>query len=276
MMATPTNYETSTWNGYDIKFYPKSHTYHIRAGATDRPWSKVPSVTTVLNAVDGGKSGAMAYWAANLAADSVTQQLHPYSDRTLPAGVIMGIAENARKAHTVKRDKAGDAGNVAHEWLEKYCYYLRDGTPKPRRPSDKSAQWIVDRALQFFDNHEVKPIHIERKLGGMLDDQGYAGTVDLIALVDGELWMIDFKTSNHPSWTHVTQMAGYELILGDRLTCVKHCVLYIDLKSTARVAKGVTPPYWPLVYTPSADIMDSWRHALGMYLAIKGMKEVLK
>ena len=273
-MASKTIIEESEWNGIPIKFYPKSHTYHVKPPGEG--WRKVPSVTTVLNTVDGGKAGALAHWAARLASETVAQQLEPYTEKVLPSQVVPGIAENARTAHTRKKDKAGDAGTQAHEWLEKYCYHLRDGTPKPRMPQDQGTKWIVERGLKFFESHEVEPIHIETRMAGEVDGIWYAGTVDLVALVDGDLWMIDFKTSNHPSWTHVTQMAGYEWTRPGGQPSSAHCVLYIDLKSTARVAKGQSPPYWACTYPINRGIMQSWSNSLKMYQSIKDVKEVLK
>ena len=225
-----TTWETTTWNdgrnNWIIEFSEKSHTYKIRTELEDKA-QRAPSVTTILNALDFGKSGALSAWSANLAAESIGQDLHSYGDKTLPMGVIPGVAENARKAHTKRKDKAGDTGTIAHDWLE---HFLLGENPPP--PKDPQVGRIVAPAVEFFQQHDVQVLEVETRLATELVRVRYAGTVDVLAVVDGKVTLIDFKTSNHPSFTHALQMAGYDLAIDKDIE--QYLVLYLDLKSTAR------------------------------------------
>ena len=46
--------------------------------------------------------------------------------------------------------------------------------------------------------------------------QYFGGTVDLLMEIDGEIYLIDFKTSNHISYKHFLQLAAYRYMLMNR------------------------------------------------------------
>ncbi len=56
--------------------------------------------------------------------------------------------------------------------------------------------WIM--FLRFVDFWETyKPKLIETEVHLFSDELKVAGTCDLVCEIDGKLWIIDFKTSNH-------------------------------------------------------------------------------
>ena len=64
--------------------------------------------------------------------------------------------------------------------------------------------------LRFVDFWETyKPTLIETEVHLFSDELKVAGTCDLICEIDGKLWIIDFKTSNHLQTTYELQTAVY-------------------------------------------------------------------
>ena len=64
--------------------------------------------------------------------------------------------------------------------------------------------------LKFVDFWETyNPTLIETEVHIFSDEIKVAGTCDMVCEIDGELWIIDFKTSNHLQVTHEIQTAIY-------------------------------------------------------------------
>jgi len=71
--------------------------------------------------------------------------------------------------------------------------------------------------LKFVDFWETyNPKLIDTEIHLFSDELKVAGTCDLICEIDGELWLIDFKTSNHLHSTYELQVAVYG-------QCYKEC-----------------------------------------------------
>ena len=64
--------------------------------------------------------------------------------------------------------------------------------------------------LRFIDFWETyKPTLIETEVHLFSDELKVAGTCDCVCEIDGKLWIIDFKTSNHLHTTYEVQSAVY-------------------------------------------------------------------
>ena len=59
------------------------------------------------------------------------------------------------------------------------------------------------------DNHDVELVFSEEKL----ISNYFGGTCDCVLKVDGEYWLIDFKTSNHMNFKYCLQLAAYRDLL---------------------------------------------------------------
>ena len=96
--------------------------------------------------------------------------------------------------------------------------------------------------LRFVDFWETyKPTLIETEVHLFSEELKVAGTCDLICEIDGVLWVIDFKTSNHLQTTYDLQGAAYA-------QCYKECfgkeaerigVLWLKSKSRGKDKSGV-------------------------------------
>ena len=137
--------------------------------------------------------------------------------------------------------KAAEEGTAVHELIEEYfegkeMNFLNDyGNPK-MNPE------IWRMFLRFVDFWETyKPTLIETEVHLFSEELKVAGTCDLICEIDGVLWVIDFKTSNHLQTTYDLQGAAYA-------QCYKECfgkeaerigVLWLKSKSRGKDKSGV-------------------------------------
>lgn len=72
----------------------------------------------------------------------------------------------------------------------------------------------VDAILSFIDwYNEVKPKVICYEINVFSDKYNYAGTIDLVCEINGELWVIDFKTSQYIWPSHKIQVSSYAKII---------------------------------------------------------------
>ena len=66
---------------------------------------------------------------------------------------------------------------------------------------------MAQQAVDLLDREDVKTMETEAR--GYNRDLWYAGTIDLIATVRGETWLLDWKSSRSIHETHVMQVAAY-------------------------------------------------------------------
>ena len=106
------------------------------------------------------------------------------------------------------KKKAGEEGTQVHEMIEDYLNgeelnFLQNGIPM-YNPD------IWQMFLKFVDFwEEYKPTLIETEVHLFSDELKVAGTCDMVCELNNELWIIDFKTSNHLQTTYDLQTAVY-------------------------------------------------------------------
>ena len=104
--------------------------------------------------------------------------------------------------------KASEEGTQVHEMIEAYLNgeelkFLEHGIPM--YPTN-----VWQMFLRFVDWwEEYKPTLIEAEVHLFSDELKIAGTCDLVCEIGNELWIIDFKTSNHLQTTYDLQTAIY-------------------------------------------------------------------
>jgi len=106
--------------------------------------------------------------------------------------------------------KAADEGTQVHEMIEDYLngeelYFL---SPIEEVPLYDPLVWQM--FLKFVDWwEEYNPTLLETEVHLFSDKLKIAGTCDLVCEIDGELWIVDFKTSNSLQTTHELQTSVY-------------------------------------------------------------------
>ena len=105
--------------------------------------------------------------------------------------------------------KAGEEGTQVHEMIEDYL----NGKELNFLSSNDNPVYNPDvwqMFLKFVEWWEkYTPTLIETEVHLFSDKLKVAGTCDLICEIDDELWLIDFKTSNHIQTTYELQTAVY-------------------------------------------------------------------
>ena len=112
--------------------------------------------------------------------------------------------------------KAAEEGTQVHEMVESYLngeeLNFLNNTGHPQYDPDVWMMFL--RFVEFWETYEPKLIETEVHL--FSDELKVAGTCDLICEIDGKLWLLDLKTSNHVQPTYELQTAVYG-------QCYKEC-----------------------------------------------------
>lgn len=105
--------------------------------------------------------------------------------------------------------KAGEEGTQTHELIEKYLEGEELSFLSPNgNPLYHPDVWrMFLKFVEFWETY--KPTLIETEVHLFSDEYKVAGTCDLVCEIDGELWIIDFKTSNNLQTTYDLQTAIY-------------------------------------------------------------------
>lgn len=105
--------------------------------------------------------------------------------------------------------KAADQGTETHEMIEDYLNGKElNFLSKSGHPQYDTLVWqMFLRFVDFWETHNPELIETEVHL--FSDEMKVAGTCDMVCRIDGELWIIDFKTSNHLQTTYDLQTAVY-------------------------------------------------------------------
>lgn len=112
--------------------------------------------------------------------------------------------------------KAGEEGTAVHLMIEDYLAGKEMNFLSPKgKPLYHPDVWqMFLRFVEWWEMYNPTLIHTEVHL--FSDKYQVAGTCDLVCEIDGELWIIDFKTSNYLQSTYDLQTAIYA-------QCYKEC-----------------------------------------------------
>jgi hypothetical protein len=105
--------------------------------------------------------------------------------------------------------KSNEDGTAVHELIEDYLngktlYFLNEH----KNPQFSPEVWqMFLRFVEFWETYNPTLIETETHL--FSDEIKIAGTCDLVCEIDGELWIIDFKTSNNLHTAYELQTAIY-------------------------------------------------------------------
>jgi len=214
----------------ELVFDPSIHEYTLSTSG-----EVIPSATQILGVI---AKPALVYWAASETAKhfresaveltklnkemDVTNPMYTFGDQGIDAAMF-----RAMNAHKHITSEAADTGSNVHNFIE--AYLAGEGGQMPASLQGQSAckaflKWYEDHPNVNILASEMKVYHPELK---------YAGTVDAVAEIDGDLYVIDFKTSSKVYPEHHIQCAAYakaiELMWGEE---VHHTmILRLDKRS---------------------------------------------
>ncbi|MFJ3956561.1 cytochrome [Arthrobacter sp. NPDC090010] len=151
----------------------------------------VPSITTVIGQQPHGLDGWFGYMGANaLAKDPVLSTALGNSSKMRQA------VQRAANAAADYRDAAAERGDRVHGYCEQIALRALDrehdveGARELLSQNGESA--FADRFDEWWDTFKVKPLAPEITVWN--HEVGYAGTLDLVAEINGRVCLIDYKT----------------------------------------------------------------------------------
>ncbi len=105
--------------------------------------------------------------------------------------------------------QAADVGTAAHFLCE--CH-IKDWIPDLSEvsPQDQLKAKMAFSAYLKWESEQIDIEYIETEIQLASDKYNYGGTIDLIAKIDGELCLIDFKTSKYFYTEHFCQVSAYK------------------------------------------------------------------
>ncbi|MFJ4768473.1 hypothetical protein ACIP88_05050 [Streptomyces uncialis] len=195
---------------------------------------KVPGVTSVC---DMTPKDFLKYWAVKITAETAVEQVDTVvrlAERD-PAGAV----DYLKGAHRRQSSAAAGLGSAAHDLFER----LARGEEVRDRHVHMDVKHHVRWFREFLDEVQPEFLHLEETVWS--DTHLYAGSFDAIARVDGEIVVIDWKTSKAVYDSVALQLSAYRY--ADRI------ILAADGSSvpvpaiTAGAALHVRPDGWSLV-----------------------------
>ena len=167
--------------------YGRGHSYYLG----DR---KLDGVTTLIS--NGLPKPALVNWAARTAAEKAVNEWDALAE--LP------VAERLKritKAPDESRNAAAVKGTRIHALAEPLAAGFEVDVPE-------ELAGHVDSCLRFLDEWQPEALHTECPV--YHDRYLYAGTLDMIAAIDGETWLLDWKTSASGAYGDTAfQLAAY-------------------------------------------------------------------
>lgn len=249
----------------DLEFSDGKHTYLVDG-------EYVPSVTTILDVIN---KPALMPWAAAEGArwfrDNVSMVPQQEDRNPYPAFAesmsVDDMYNGIRAAFRKKSKAARDIGTIVHRWCEEAINFKLGNGDTPEMPDDENAvraiggfqKWIAENTIEWVSSEE-KLYHREHN---------YAGTVDAVAYINGELCVVDFKTSTGIWDEYFLQCAAYaeavSLVHGDAIEAA--WILRFDKKTGEFEA------------AKSKDIAADFRAFLGaqaLHYRLKELKDARK
>ena len=224
-----------------LDYDANGHTYRIGR-------DKIPSVTKIVGKVTP-KNG-LVEWAAIEGANFFRASVEPHRLSPteevgmfmLPVKVVDHIAEGIKTAHKVISEEAKQTGHIVHDWCERAILWKLGHGEQPEiitEPSDVAnsinafREWVKETKIEWVSTEE-KVYNREHK---------YAGTVDAVGRIGGNLCVMDFKTSNAIRKEYYLQVSAYAKAIEDIYgEPVDVCyILRFDKKSGEFQEKAVDP-----------------------------------
>jgi hypothetical protein len=131
--------------------------------------------------------------------------------RSYDEAEIPELITRAKKARHETSGRAKHIGSIAHEWIASYIsYFIGDEhNSPPELPKDPAARAACEAFLSWADGHDIIWLESERMVAS--HQHLFAGTLDFLAIIDGELVLGDLKTAKGVYPDHWLQTAGYLL-----------------------------------------------------------------
>lgn len=217
-----------------IDFFPDSHRYKL-AGRKDY----LVSVTAATGVID--KSAVLMGWAVGLACGHLRSYLGEQPDGKFTAEELLPVIDEAGRQHTIKKDEAASIGNQVHDFAQKFAEHKMTGSPAPEL-TEEMEEGVVLGITGFLDWYaENKPEFIANEKLIYSRAYEYCGKFDVLAKINGEIVLLDYKTSSGVYPEHFFQLSGYWQAYAEEYpdqAPARAMILHFDKKTGAFSVKG--------------------------------------
>ena len=159
---------------------------------------ELPRVTSICDQMD--KSPALMGWAIKMMGVYLIEQYAGHPTQSLRE--FEDLVDDAKVHYKAVSQEAMDIGSEVHSIIERYL--LTGKEPKDPRPEVLSSFVAF---LEWKDSVEMEVLEVEHSVYSL--DPPYAGTLDLICIMNGVKTYIDFKTSKAVYEGYRYQIAAY-------------------------------------------------------------------
>ncbi len=244
---------------------PGNHRYRIGTHVDGEiTWIKASpdGVTTICNATI---AKYLDDWAARCASEHIEKGwigALEGPDGMMETSQFLALCEEAKTAHQVIRDTAGDGGSATHELIEKHL------TGEPYVVPDDAKVAAGFKAFRnWLEQTDVEMVATERLVYS--EKYFYCGKTDLIGRRKGKLLIGDFKTGSGVYDDQPYQLAGYAAAVeeetGDKIE--DGLIIHLD-KKTGRFKE------YP--FTLDDDMKGFWKSCVIHYKGLKIVRRMLK
>lgn len=160
-------------------------------------------------------------------------------------------------------DAAAEVGTAAHRMIE--CH-LTGETFETERYSPHTVGLAENALISFYewaDRHRVRVIATEMQL--VSDRLRYGGTIDCLCEMDGELTLLDFKTSKAIYDEHFIQLAAYRALLEEAGHKVARCRIL-------RVGRDESEGFEERSMSDTSKHFEIFQHLLAVYYLRKELR----
>lgn len=168
---------------------------HVYIAAYPEP-VVLPSVTTIMRVLD---KPAIVPWAQGIVAEAAIRNRDKLEE-WVNVGGVDGAIRLLKGAAETQRDKAANRGTAVHSLAEAIVKGHPVTVPEELAPYVTAYQSWIERFQPDF-------LAIEEMVCSL--EYGYAGTLDSIAVIAGETWLLDIKTSKGYYPETAQQLAAY-------------------------------------------------------------------
>jgi hypothetical protein len=240
---------------------PSKDTYTITLDGGQEVF--LPRVTSILGVIS---KPALVNWASKTEREfvkGVSADLYDDLKGTPPMsreGWLTSIDARLgkEKAHQREMAKAQEIGSQAHKLIEWNIRKRLGQVPGPEPRVTDKALWAFMAWETWADSVSFEPILVEQRIYSL--KYGYAGTLDLLAKIDGKLMILDWKTGKAIYEESLLQNAAYQVALEEMGHGKAEGGLIV------RLPKVETDPEFEVREVPPRDdLFPVFLHAIELY-----------
>ena len=171
---------------FERRQYGRNHAYYLDG-------DKLPGVTTILGA--GLPAPALVEWAAKTTATFAVNEW----DRLSTLGVVDRY-ERMRGARWEVLRQAGMRGTDLHAFADRLSRGEDVDVPDEHRGP-------IEALATLMDKLDMEPVHTETPV--LHAEHRWAGTTDAVVIINGQLWLVDYKTGKGLYEKDALQVSAY-------------------------------------------------------------------